>query len=116
MGDKYDEAVAYLTEHPDSIFDSWKACGSMPGGCLFQFATPTGSIEWRRDDGEEKECGCLTTIRCNPGERHAWSDELTVAILGDQRIPLDARQIDTEHLPVFAEWQRRLDREIRRDV
>lgn len=39
--------------------------------------------------------------------------ELTHAIRSDDRIPENAREITLEHLPVFKEWQERLDKEIR---
>lgn len=56
-------------------------------------------------------CACLTMIR------NGWqgpTPELTTAIQSDDRLPCSPRQITPAHLPVFAEWQRRLDRELNR--
>lgn len=57
-----------------------------------------------------KHCACLTGIRAGmPGP----TPKLSKAIMADVRIPLIPGDITPESLPAFAEWQRRLDREIR---
>lgn len=53
-------------------------------------------------------CGCLTQIRSNT-LKLGPTPELTAAIRADQRIPLSPIQITKESLPVFAEWQRKID-------
>ncbi len=109
MADKYDEAVAYLTEHPDETRTAWRYPESHVAGCLFRYATETGGeYSFVSDD----YCGCLTQIHC--GDRFAVNDDVTEAIRSDQRIPNDvSNSMPRETLEVFAEWQRRLDREIR---
>ncbi len=103
---------------------SWERCDP-----LFQTASPHG--EKTRPDG--KRCVCLTLIRgCNleiceaMGIQglHAWTDALTREIAADERIPRFASSLWAEWdgmsvadrvaaLEPFAEWQRRLDVEIR---
>lgn len=110
--DKYSEAVAYLTEHEDRIESTWFEPHLHRGGCLFTFCTPDGTRQPRPD---HRMCGCLTMIRGEWAlENHAWTDELTEAILTDERLPKSGYDIRPEHLPVFAEWQRRLDKELNR--
>jgi hypothetical protein len=115
--DKYDEAIAYLTEHPEEIHDVWNnanfPCGR-PGECLFVPVTNT-------DDGLFT-CGCLTQVK--QGIKEAETPALTAAIRVDKRIPTvivdDVKQtitrfdITVESLPIFAEWQRRIDKELGR--
>lgn len=103
--DKYDEAIAYLTDHPQEIQKAWlercldenRKYYQHQSHCLFQRTTP--------------DCGCLTQIRC--GHR-APTTKLAEEIRADERIPLLDKNITVADLPVFAEWQRRLDRELNR--
>ncbi len=108
MDDKYDHAIDYLNRHPEEIREAWLSPYVHPGGCLFQFV--------RRNDCDwTKQYGCLTSIRCTRGEVYcAETPELTVAIAADTRLPTCASDIRLHHLPVFAEWQRRIDRELGR--
>lgn len=99
--DKYDEAIEYLTAHPEAIAWAWMAPLKAPGGCLFQFATQSGYAV-----GGGRCCGCLTTIKS--GIHVACNDFLTDAIRADERIPL-SHLVTFEHLPIFADWQRRID-------
>ena len=105
MPDIYDAEVERLTANPGDIHDSW--CKAK---LLFRFATPDGHSGLRRDG---KDCGCLTMIRSSMGV--AWTDELTAAIRADERIPDMTQRMTPAHLPVFAEWQRRID-EVPRQV
>jgi hypothetical protein len=103
--DKYDLAVDYLTKNPDKLIKSWEFPESYPSGCLFAFA------------GQEpldcyNGCGCLTQVRY--GMYPAETPELTDAIRRDERIPIFPDDIKPSDLPVFAEWQRRLDLELGR--
>lgn len=105
--DKYSEAVAYLTEHPEEISDTWFHASTHRHGCLFAFCTPSGERVARQDG---KHCGCLTMIRGKWwGDGNAWTDDLTAAILADERIPAADDDIGVDDLEVFAEWQRKLD-------
>ena len=106
--DQYDEAVEYLTAHPEKINRAWLLTDEEPGGCLFLFAD-----EFSSGTGNGRMTGCLTMIR--QGDCLAQTDDLTEAIRSDTRIPT-SRGLDdmTEaeriaSLPVFAEWQRRID-------
>lgn len=112
MPDKYDRAVEYLTENPSEIWFSWSAPFISENGCLFQFATPDG-----RSRHGEKLYGCLTTVRASETDHYgglAYTPELTKAIRADERIPVCGSKIKVEDLPVFAEWQRRIDKELNR--
>ena len=100
--DKYDRAIKHLTENPDEIFKAWGSPEMHVAGCLFQFC----------GDSRHDDIGCLTMVR---GGAFAATEELTKAIRADDRIPEDETLIGVEHLPVFAEWQRRLDLELERD-
>lgn len=103
--DKYDEAIEYLTTNPEEIENKWHNPSTMHG-CLFQFATPTGHAKGAS--------GCLTLIRRDHDLRVLGRPDLTEAIRNDTRIPILSGDIRVEHLPVFAEWQRRLDKELNR--
>lgn len=109
MPDKYDRAIAYLTEFPAGIGGAWGVLAGR-GAPLFQFVTPTG--EYASRPGDERECGCLTTIKGHGFA--AWTDELEAAIRADDRIPESGSAVTLSDLPVFAEWQRRIDRELGR--
>ena len=113
--DKYDKAIKYLTKHPDRIIDAWHVPLADDEGelaqayCLFQYCNKTGRYG-------TSNIGCLTTIRS--GNIYgtgpvAFSEILTQEIRADERIPVSPGRITVKDLPVFAEWQRRLDREIR---
>lgn len=107
--DKYDAAIAYLTAYPSEIARAWAMVSTHPAGCLFAFCGRTGSADDKDEEGR-RFCGCLTQVRNGD---HAYTPALTAAIRADARIPGNDQQITIESLPVFAEWQRRLDREIR---
>lgn len=122
--DKYDEAIEWLVEHADErirgesvIYRAWDDPYA-DGHCLFLCATPTGHYAFR---GDLNDCGCLTQIRGSLLEiYHAWTPELTAAIRADERIPVCIEEISNLRgeelraaLQPFAEWQRKLDREIR---
>lgn len=91
--DKYDKAIAYLKKHPRAIKHAWTNTDRHKAGCLFGF---TG--DWTT--------GCLTQVKYNKYD--APTPALTQAIRADDRIPRVA-DITVKSLPVFAEWQRKLD-------
>lgn len=106
--DKYDKAIALLTKRVgagevDAIHKAWIAPFENRAGCLFAF---TGR------DPRDRTCGCLTQV--SKGMADAATPELTRAIFTDGRIPMYPDEITLADLPVFAEWQRRLDRELGR--
>jgi hypothetical protein len=102
--DKYHAAIIFLTAHPEYIENAWTTLKEDIGGCLFQFASEDGS--------SDSMYGCLTQVKNE--EREAETDALTEAIRADARIPWDFRSITPNNLHVFAEWQRRLDKELNR--
>lgn len=91
MTDKYDEAIEHLTLHPSQIPSAWIDPSHHFAGCLFTFV---GSA-------------CLTMIRNRPDKWTGvpWHDE----IVADERIPSNSSAITVEDLPVFAEWQRKIN-------
>ena len=96
--DKYDEDIAYLTEHPEEIQDAWGNACTHDHGSLFMWigeTTASGGL-----------CGCLTQIR-HEGMQ-ACTKELTKLIRADDRIPKN-EDVAPDNFYVFAEWQRRVD-------
>jgi hypothetical protein len=102
--DKYDEAIAFLTANPGRIYDAWASPAYMRGGCLFAWVGVHGY--------NGTNAGCLTQV--HSGYRVGCTEELTKAIREDMRIPMGVRDVTADSLPVFAEWQRRLDKELNR--
>lgn len=128
MPDKYDDAMEYLFRHPEKIIDAWGDPEGYRGrgGELFGFVGPV----WHSNDnkydirGEVKgSCGCLQQIRrAYKSEEVEYMSELEdtsmslsfwprqwARIAMDRRIPAEEDDIKAEHLPVFAEWQRKID-------
>lgn len=93
MTDKYDEAIEILTKDPGQIRIAWANYSDHPAGCLFDLVPEVGM--------------CLTEIR-DFGDA---GTDLEQEILDDERIPEDRDDITPEDLPVFAEWQRKIDAE-----
>lgn len=107
--DKYDEAIERLLNECDfeaAVYDAWNDPYN-ENHCLFEYASPSGDSEITE---EGDTIGCLTMIRL--GIARAWTEELTKEIREDKRIPTNPRHITRNSLPVFAEWQRKLDRTI----
>lgn len=104
--DAYDHMVAYLTDNPDQIHDAWNIPTGHVAGALF---APLGS-------GCE---ACLTQLRVrnsySPGYLYGTAG-LAIAeeVRLDERIPSNGNGITLKHLPIFAEWQRRIDKELNR--
>lgn len=105
--DKYDKQIAELMQYEGDEFrekvrDDWGACTP-----LFQpvYSNYTANVE----------CGCLTQIKDGSGFFKAFKngnpdEQLTQEIINDVRIPRSPREITKESLPVFAEWQRKIDK------
>lgn len=111
INDTYEQEVQRLADYSwNQLDEAW-----IKATPLFKFCNEDGDIP--------DECGCLTQVRC--GMRPAATPELTEAIRADERIPRNTEQIyingwnrknrdeRVELLRVFAEWQRRIDKEIR---
>ncbi len=116
--DKYDLAIEKLMGVPDEEFataveNAW-AWNHRDGPAthlpLFDSAGRTGDRYDKDWTGEI--CGCLTQVA--EGFKGAATPELTEAIRADKRLPKHVSHIRREHLPVFAQWQRRLDQELNR--
>ena len=128
MPDKYDAAIEYLTRNPDEIREAWGSPREYEGrgGELFGFVGPDwGSNNNRYDVRGDVSgtCGCLQQIRlAYKSEEVEYMNELDstdmalsywprqwARIAMDRRLPWDEDKIGVEHLPVFAEWQRKID-------
>ncbi len=121
--DKYDFAMQYLQENPDEIYDAWGDPGEFEGrgGELFGFVGPdwtSSSNEGRYEGTVGGTCGCLQQIRKAKEDGHDGSSgdmcmshwpRLWEQIASDRRLPFDSCDIGLEDLPVFAEWQRKVD-------
>lgn len=110
MSDAYDKAVESLKgKTKGEIYDIWGNPDLYKNGpsILFSYAGV--------DRYGEHTCniGCLTMIRRSPDLFWADTPELTKAILEDDRIPTHID--DCEDFTIFAEWQRRIDKELGRE-
>lgn len=102
----YDEQIAHLTEHPEDIYFHWM--NPSISGPLFKYVGIT------EDDRLHDRCGCLTMIREYPNRFKAIIGgtvdvKLTEEIANDVRIPERPHYITPDQLPVFKEWQERID-------
>jgi len=105
--DKYDVSISYLRKHPTHIVSAWENWSTHPAGCLFQIAEAN-------PEHSDLNVGCLTEIRRLTKLKICGRPDLTEEIKIDDRIPTKAIEVSVEHLHVFAEWQRRLDKELQR--
>jgi len=100
MPDKYDLAIEILKKNPTTMIgEAWTDPEHHEAGCLFMWAN--------------KSTGCLTQIRKYQESSRNYPQIEEIA--KDERIPKDWDEITVETLPVFAEWQRRLDKELGED-
>lgn len=103
--DEYDDAIAYLTANPSDIMNAWHNPSDVEGGCLFRYTSGERSgTYW---GGTRPACGCLTQVAS--GAFPSPNVQLTLEIRKDSRIPHMPEDITVDDLPVFAEWQRKLD-------
>ena len=123
--DKYDEAVEYLTANPEFIKTAWGTAL-----CDREDLDHADGLteEQRKETYDKASClfkncgtsfspGCLTQVAHDGRDirfcRKAETPELTEAIrLDKDRIPEDGDSIEVKDLQVFAEWRRRIDKEI----
>lgn len=105
----YAAEVERLSKLPvDEIISHWSSRDTgLPGSPLFAYTTPSGRCDSAPGGGY---CGCLTQVR---NSYKAWTPELTSQIRSDARLPVLQAFITVESLQAFAEWQQRLDEEIR---
>jgi len=123
--DSYDHAIQKLLDkHRETghiaLEMAWNFPLTAPGGCLFGFCSKNRGTESESASNSILECGCLTQVR--HGEYSAETQKLTDAIRGDKRIPHNPVACEEDYqgdlkpiLEVFAEWQRRLDKELDRE-
>jgi hypothetical protein len=107
MPDKYDKAIAYLSEHPEEIGDAWTKPHIHRAGCLFEFLTPTGEAIYHGT-----YCGCPSIVKS--GDAPACTKELTAAVKRNRGIPKLVHTLRVKHLPAFAEIQRLADKVLKR--
>lgn len=99
----YDEQIECLTQYPEAIYHSWNASQG-----LFKAIRGDSFVY-----DLKYSAGCLTQIRVVES-RAAFVNgkvdiNLTKEIREDARIPTDPFKITAEDLPVFKEWQERID-------
>lgn len=100
--DKYDKEIERLTENPDKIQDSWQYPGPLFAYVVRLELVPAGTV------------GCLTMYRSKvhrPDTAPLEMQTTLTELANDTRLPDNDKKIEPKHLRVFAEWQRRLDRE-----
>ena len=108
--DIYDKAITYLKNNPTQISEVWDDPKSHFSGVLFQAVTPSGYSE---ENPEGLFCGDICEIHSFLA--HGWTEVLEEAIAQDHRIPKlfannnHVPKITVDTLPVFAEWQRKID-------
>ena len=106
MADKYDLEIEQLRQNPELIEHHWNM------GYLYSQRYPLFQPCADRRVLNGMFCGCLTQVKDR--KYPAATPELTKAIQADDRIPTLPENITLDMLPVFAEWQRRLDKELGR--
>ena len=118
--DKYDDEIDALMVYADDD-DLWRKQVRRS----WELATPLFAVVGGgKIAGDNVQCrGCLTQIRMTAQTR--FQDHTYVAVVGgrrhpiteeirnDTRIPATVEEIRPHHLPIMADWQRRIDREIR---
>ena len=127
--DKYDRAIARITERCESQRSIWEARADIKltddqgrrlvADILHSIWNEGGSL--RATDSilfdmasrtRDYPCGCLTQVSDRASGYIAATAALTDAIRADEAVPSKPTELTLADLPVFADWQRRLDREI----
>jgi len=100
--DIYEREVERLTNNPDDIYDSWS-----------EFTPLFQRVSMNQSDFtcQHGKYGCLTQIRRGSHIGRCFTNE----IMADTRIPCNETDIKPEHLPIIAEWQRKIDKELDRN-
>lgn len=96
----YDAQIARLTQNPEEISNDWTAQVG-----LFRIIDSKGI--------PNLNSGCLTMIRgLNGWEafiKGEYNPEITKEIRNDTRLPGEMGDIGVHHLPIFKEWNLRID-------
>ncbi len=117
--DKYDKAVAWLTKHPKHIENTWNRAFCLPSQ-LAEIAdiTKVQKLAHKRASclfescGFHQRSGCLTQV-AHGSSRQSGTPKLTRAIRADKgNIPKNGGAIKVKDLPLFANWRRRIDKEL----
>ena len=112
MPDIYDQEIEYLKRNPRQIYSHWNKSGPLFGRACNPNHDTLSAI------------GCLTQIR-SEDHYNAQTPEITTLIREDSRIPYTPSyahkyagicSITLDDLPVFAEWQRKMDIEFQRTI
>jgi hypothetical protein len=98
IGNKYDAAIQYLTEHPEEIHKAWITTKSHAAGCLFSFLEPSGTFF--------EYVGCPTLIK--RGDYVSFENKMD-EFVRSMDIPSRSRDIKVEHLPLFKLIQEEAD-------
>ena len=107
----YDEQIVELTKNPDKIYEAWNTPVYFNNYGKTLFDKIGSEID---ASGLPLTTGCLTQIRSS--ETYAafikgeLDKELTNEIRADHRLPDNGYDITVEHLPIFKEWQERIDK------
>ena len=102
----YKNQVEYLKQNKGEIYGNWvSAIG------VFKFITTPPEYNLY---SKENKCGCIVLIKGCPEEYKAYingkeNEELTNAIVNDNRLPTSWVDISEDNLDVFREWQERID-------
>lgn len=104
--DKYDEEIEFLTKRPHFIVDHWanaRPLFRIIGNTSVNSGCPTMI----------RKCGMATILhsgnKLSAFIKGKLNEEITKGIMMDERLPGDPYGIEVKHLPVFAEWQRKVD-------
>lgn len=104
--DFYDTEIERITRSSKPLNEFWlETSDRQARSPLFAYVTP--------DRRCSLEGGCLTQIKA--GLTGACTPALARAIRKDQRLPKSGFLIELKHLPVFAQWQRRIDKMLKRE-
>ena len=118
--DRFDKAVDYLTKHPELIHTAWNCAeGPFDGGHFLGDVTLTQKQHKAAHENGAclfQKCGdcltgCLTQVHSHTCYA-AGTPALTKAIRADERIPRNGSVIKVADLPLFADWQRRIEKEL----
>jgi hypothetical protein len=111
--DKYDEAIAYLCQHPEEMEFAHQFPGDSPiAGCLFMNAGHHPYLYIKLDGLGTRGGRWLSDpigIREHPDRCRAETEEVTQMILDDDQLPSSFDECGLQHLPRLAYWQRRFD-------
>jgi hypothetical protein len=115
MQDIYDEAIKHLTDHPELIDDAWESPRRYWYGCLFRvLADPDSDLGMYMVKGKTPGCPMqINNMNSKLSPRNYTSGiedlDLYIQTLTDD-FPVITSDIRSDHLPMFADLQRKADR------